>query len=226
MQAPAAGRTIDTVALPQSTIAAPADAAPTEAAPPVADSTGDDAAEATPTASKPPATTQPAARGSRRPLAFAEVVEAIKALPGDTEGSRPAAASQGSRPAAASETPRAAAPPPATQTTVAAAATETIIPAAATESDQAESRHWVQIASAPDSLVTSEYRRLKAKHPRLLGDKDGYRTPFGRSNRVMVGPFASADEARAFVGQLKKSSLTAIAWTSPQGQEIDKINAK
>ncbi len=198
VQAPAAGRTIETVALPQSTIAAPA-------APAEANSTADDSPEATPAAAPPTATSPPA---SRRPLAFAEVVEAIKALPGETEGSKPATASEPAPPEAAAA--------PAQETSEAG-------PAAVSA---AESRHWVQIASAPDSLVTSEYRRLKAKHPKLLGDKDGYRTPFGRSNRVMVGPFPTADEARAFVGQLKKSSLTAIAWTSPQGQEIDKINGK
>ena len=209
-------RSIETVALPQSNIQPPPSSPPQSEIDPAAVV---DAANAPPPSPSPqaepapsagaepaPKPSAPPAAAPRRPLAFAEVVDAIKALPRDAEESEPPA--EAPRPSAAM-------PPPKVEGDAAA------VDAAATDS-----RHWVQIASAPDSLVTSEYRRLKGKHPKLLSDKDGYRTPFGRSNRVLVGPFASADEARDFVGQLKKSSLTAVAWTSPQGQEIDKIPGK
>jgi Flp pilus assembly protein TadD len=185
---------IQTVALPESTIEPP----PAEAGP---EAPKVEVAEA-PAAAPPAAAPKP-----RKPLAFDEVVEAVKALPdAGPAASKPVAL-------AAAETPK-----PARKAAAKAPASE--------PKQSAAGRHWVQIASAPDSLVASEYRRLKAKHSKLLGDKVGYRAAMGKSNRVLVGPFASAGEARDFVGQLKKNSLTAVAWSSPEGQEIEKLPAK
>ena len=87
-------------------------------------------------------------------------------------------------------------------------------------------RYWVQIASAPDRLVESEFKRLKAKVPKLLSDKSGWSAPLGASNRVLVGPFKNALEAQEMVNQLAKADLTAFSWTSPPGQEMAKIAAK
>ena len=154
----------------------------------------------------------PAADKPRKALDFAEVVEAVKALPEADKADRK----------------------PVQLASARIGSVRTVAPKAAAAGESADKepkageagRHWVQIASAPDDLVTAEYRRLKRKHASLLSDKDGYRAPMGRSNRVLVGPFASAGEARDFVGELKKNSLTAIAWSSQDGQEIEKLQAK
>lgn len=98
--------------------------------------------------------------------------------------------------------------------------------ASASKASKVSGRHWVQIASAPDSLVTSEYRRLKRKHSELLSDKDGFRAPMGKSNRVLVGPFASASGATEFVGRLRKSNLTAVTWTSAEGQVLEALASR
>jgi len=87
-------------------------------------------------------------------------------------------------------------------------------------------RYWVQIASAPDRLVASEFKRLKAKAPKLLADKSGWSSPLGGTNRVLVGPFKSAGEAQELVNQLAKADLAAFSWTSPAGQEIAKLAAR
>jgi Flp pilus assembly protein TadD len=156
-----------------------------------------------------PRTAEPTARPSRpapeTDLAFADVIKAIEALPTDGGAAKPAPLPPPAKPKAAPK----AEPAP----------VEPVGRGAGT-------RHWVQIASAPDNLVDHEYRRLKRKHPSLLSDKEGYRTPMGQSNRVLVGPFDTEDDAKAFVGELKKDRLTAIAWTSPEGHGIDKIPPK
>lgn len=170
---------IQTVAVPESTIPAP---------PPAEAQTPAPAAEQA--AAPQPDAAKPDAPAPRKPLDFAEVVEAVRSLP---DAARAPAAKADAEVAAPAEA--------------------------------AERRHWVQIASAPDSLVESEYRRLKRKHSALLSDKEGYRAPMGKSNRVLVGPFASASEARDFVGALKKNSLTAIQWTSADGQAVEKLPA-
>ena len=89
--------------------------------------------------------------------------------------------------------------------------------------DGAPSRQWVQIASAPEKLTVSEYKRLKAKAPKLLGDTTAWKAAFRSSNRVLVGPFADEKEAQTLVNALAKANIVAVPWTSAQGQEIVKL---
>jgi len=92
--------------------------------------------------------------------------------------------------------------------------------------DKAPSRHWVQLASASDALAVSEYKRLKAKAPKLLADTTGYKAAFRSTNRVLVGPFKDQKEAQALVNALAKASIDAVPWTSAEGQEIEKLPGK
>ena len=86
---------------------------------------------------------------------------------------------------------------------------------------------WVQIAGGADKgSLPREYARLKAKAPKLLGAHAAWTAPLNATNRLLVGPFASAKEAQAFVNQLKAQSLSGFAWTSPAGQKVEKLPAK
>jgi Flp pilus assembly protein TadD len=89
------------------------------------------------------------------------------------------------------------------------------------------SRAWVQIAvgAVKDSLPR-EYARLKSKAPKLLGSRSAWTAPLNSTNRLLVGPFASAKEAQAFVNQLKAQELSGFAWTSAAGQKVEKLPAK
>ncbi len=89
--------------------------------------------------------------------------------------------------------------------------------------DAAPSRHWVQIASAPEKLTVSEYKRLKAKAPKLLADTTAWKAAFRSANRVLVGPFADEAAAKTLVNALAKANIVAVPWTSAQGQEIVKL---
>jgi SPOR domain len=169
------------------------------------------------------------APNSQPAASLADIAASIAAL--SDEEMKPAAGTQadetGTKPASeplklAQADPKPMTVEPKPDSKAAAAKNEDAVPAAASQAG----RHWVQIASAPGTLVASEYRRLKKKHPKLLSDKEGHHAPMGKSNRVLVGPFASAGEAKAFVGDLKESGLTAVAWSSSDGQEIDKIPGK
>ena len=105
----------------------------------------------------------------------------------------------------------------------AAAAAKKPKPAAPAE----PSRAWVQIAvGAAKAALPREYVRLKAKAPKLLGPRSAWTAPLNATNRLLVGPFASAREAQAFVNQLKAEDLSGFAWTSPAGQKVEKLPAK
>jgi Flp pilus assembly protein TadD len=89
------------------------------------------------------------------------------------------------------------------------------------------SRVWVQVAGgAVKTALPGEFARLKAKAPKLLGPRSAWTTPLNATNRLLVGPFASAREAQAFVNQLKAEDLSGFAWTSPAGQKVEKLPAK
>jgi Flp pilus assembly protein TadD len=89
------------------------------------------------------------------------------------------------------------------------------------------SRSWVQIArSRNESGLAGEYRRIKAKAPKLFAGKLAWMADQGGTNRLLVGPFKSDKEAQAFVNQLKDEDVDAFSWTSATGQEIKKLPAK
>ena len=89
------------------------------------------------------------------------------------------------------------------------------------------SRVWVQIAGgAAKAALPREYARLKAKAPKVFGVRGAWTAPLNATNRLLVGPFASAREAQAFVNQLKAQDLSGFAWTSPAGQKVEKLPAK
>lgn len=92
---------------------------------------------------------------------------------------------------------------------------------------KAASRHWVQIAGgANKAALPKEYERLRAKAPKLLDGRDAWTSELRFTNRLLIGPFKSEKEAQAFVNQLAEADLPAFSWTSPEGQEIEKLPRK
>ena len=86
------------------------------------------------------------------------------------------------------------------------------------------SRHWVQVAGgANEAGLVGTFARLRTRAPALLGSRTAYTTPLNQTNRLLVGPFDSARAAQAFVNQLADRDVAAFAWTSPAGQEIERL---
>jgi TonB family protein len=86
-------------------------------------------------------------------------------------------------------------------------------------------QHWVQLAGGiAESGLPREFARLRAKAPDLLGSRTAYSIPLRTTNRLLVGPFASAREAQDFVIQLARRDIQAFVWTSSAGQEVRAIN--
>ena len=144
---------------------------------------------------------------------MADIAAAIAALRDDSpaEASRPAAKS--ARPSAARSEP--------VRSAAASAKAKPELPARARE------RYWVQVAGgAAKMALPREYARLKAKAPALLGNRAPWTTPLNATNRLLVGPFDSEREAQAFVNELAKADVAAFAWTSPVGQEIERLPAR
>jgi hypothetical protein len=85
-------------------------------------------------------------------------------------------------------------------------------------------RHWVQIAGAANRAgLPSELARLRGLAPDQLGHRPAFTTPLRFTNRLLVGPFDSEAEAQELVNQLARRNVAAFAWTSPAGQEIERL---
>jgi tetratricopeptide (TPR) repeat protein len=151
--------------------------------------------------------------------------------PAKFETTPPAKTAAKKEPAAPAPGKTAAAAPATSRTGAAAAAKKDVPakPAAKKEPPKpAEpSRHWVQVAGGADkAALPREFARLKAKAPKAFAAHGAWTTPLRATNRLLVGPFKSDDEAQSFVNELKKAELTAFAWTSEAGQKIEKLSAK
>lgn len=82
-------------------------------------------------------------------------------------------------------------------------------------------RYWVQVAGGANRAdLSKEWKRLTTSSPALFKGKQGWWTPLNATNRLLTGPFKSADEAQAFVNTLAKNKLSGFTFTSPAGQEV------
>ncbi|MFN3944403.1 MAG: SPOR domain-containing protein [Allosphingosinicella sp.] len=185
-------------------------------------------------------------RREERP-GFEDVAALVSSLPAN-EPARPAAqpAPQPARPTPAPTPSPSPAPAPQRQAEVPARAPATAqrtaeAPAAARNAPAAQrpaaaaqrreparpahpERHWVQVAGgANKATLPREWNRLKEQAPALLGNRTAYTTPLRATNRLLVGPFDTARAAQEFVNQLARADISAFSWTSPEGQEIERL---
>lgn len=85
-------------------------------------------------------------------------------------------------------------------------------------------RYWVQVATGRDrSALRFDWRRISRKASDELGDKSGFVTSWGQSNRLLAGPYSNLRAAQRAVTALKQDGVDSFTFTSPEGQEIDPI---
>ena len=191
-------------------VAAPVFSGPLPGAAPASTAPGISALDgaSAPAAVAPPAASAPAAPATSPSTGLSglsAVAATIQQLPEETASPKPESSS--TKPAPAAEPDKAA--------------------TAKADTAGQPSRHWVQVAGTADKeSLRGEFARIRAKAPKLLADKSAWTTPLRFTNRLLVGPFKSNDEAQDFVNELAKADLSAFTWTSPAGQEIVKLAGK
>ena len=148
---------------------------------------------------------------------FSDVAALVQSLPAEEEARRPPP------PATAPRTT-----PPAARTATATSRSGTPArPAARTPAPQPHPRrHWVQVANGERSAFAFQLGRLRQSAPELLRTRTAYWARNGSSERLLVGPFATAAEAQAFVTQLSRKSVSAFPWTSAAGEEVERLPAR
>jgi len=89
------------------------------------------------------------------------------------------------------------------------------------------SRIWVQVGTGRDiKALGFTWRGLAKDNPELFRSRESYLSDWGRTNRLLTGPFPTESAAQAFLTKLKKNDIDAFLWTSPAGQVVDELDAK
>ncbi len=137
---------------------------------------------------------------------LADIRAVISSLPEDEEATSPAAAATAPARTPARET-----------------STEQRSARGGSRAEAHPARHWVQIAGGANvAALPQELGRLRQKAPELA-DRNAWVVPANATNRLLVGPFASAAEAQAFVNVLARRDVSSFAWSSGAGQEISRL---
>ena len=94
------------------------------------------------------------------------------------------------------------------------------------EKGKARERFWVQVAGGRNRAdLPKEWAKLKAKYS-LLARRAPYVAEGRGTNRLVIGPFDSAADARDLVNKLSAAGLPTFPWTSEAGDDVVKMSAK
>lgn len=88
------------------------------------------------------------------------------------------------------------------------------------------SRNWVQIGTGSDrSALAFTLKGLRRKYDDVA-PQDGWVAGWGRTNRLLIGPFASFTRAKTVESKLKSAGADAFAWQSDAGEVVERIGGK
>lgn len=89
------------------------------------------------------------------------------------------------------------------------------------------SRIWVQVGTGRDTgALGFTWRGLIKDSPALFKGQSASISDWGRTNRLLAGPFSTEAAAEAFLAKARKAGLDAFVWTSPAGQVVDALPSR
>lgn len=87
-------------------------------------------------------------------------------------------------------------------------------------------RVWVQVATGAEAALGGDYRRFAKKSPELFKGKEGWTSVWGKSSRLLVGPFSDAKAAKKWEADFRKAGGNGFVWNSENGTVVKKLGAK
>jgi Flp pilus assembly protein TadD len=90
------------------------------------------------------------------------------------------------------------------------------------------SRIWVQVAVGRDAdRMIYDWRKMVREEPELFKAQKPSVSEWGRTNRLLVGPFETEAAAKAYNDKLHKGDHAGtFVWVSPAGQVVDLLDGK
>lgn len=85
-------------------------------------------------------------------------------------------------------------------------------------------RYWVQLATGSNvEALKYDFRRMKRKNTSLFGEMEGWTSPWGKTRRMVVGPFKDLASAKKFDAAFRKNGGDSYAWVSAKGTKVNKL---
>lgn len=87
------------------------------------------------------------------------------------------------------------------------------------------SRVFVQIGTGQNrSAIAFTWRKFQKEQSKLFASRKGFVAQWGRTNRLLTGPFSSTKEANSFIGKLKAAGIDCFVFTSDPGEEVSPVS--
>ena len=87
-------------------------------------------------------------------------------------------------------------------------------------------RFWVQIATGGAGALGFDYRRLEKKYPALFKGQKGWTSALGRTDKLLVGPFADLKASKKWEADYKKAGGDGFSWKSDTGVVVTALKSK
>ncbi len=87
-------------------------------------------------------------------------------------------------------------------------------------------RFWVQIATGEASALGFDYRKWTKKNPELFKAQNPWTSPWGKTARLLVGPFTDMKAAKKWEGEFKKAGGGGFMWKSENGVPVNALKGK
>ena len=88
-------------------------------------------------------------------------------------------------------------------------------------------RFWVQIATGYEiNGLSFEFNRASRANPALFKGLKGWSSKQGKSLRLVVGPFATSAEAKAWEKKYLATGAQGFAWQSPDGTVVEPLPSR
>lgn len=87
-------------------------------------------------------------------------------------------------------------------------------------------RFWVQIATGEAGALAFDYRKLVKKSPDLFKATSGWTSAWGKTSRLLVGPFADQKLAKKWEADFKKAGGDGFMWKSENGVVVTALKGK
>ena len=87
-------------------------------------------------------------------------------------------------------------------------------------------RNWLQVGTgASKSGLSFTMKALRKKYDSLSA-QDGWSASWGRTNRLLVGPFPGFARAKALEDKIKAAGGDAFAWKSDAGEVVERLGGQ
>lgn len=96
--------------------------------------------------------------------------------------------------------------------------------AEAAEKKANPARIWVQVATGANAkALATDFGKFAKKSPAVFKGKSGGTTEWGKTRRLLVGPFKDRKAATDWLADYKKAGGDGFLFNSEAGQEVDPV---